>query len=517
MTRPGRATWLCAVGLALAAAPPARAQGPRGADSIRITTPGPAGAGARVLRAVLAMNPEVIRSDTGVVTLARGERHARPVLIFAEGARVAANIAGDVVVVGGDLFVHPGAQVEGRAIAIGGGVYPSTLATIRGERRAFRDGTFVWSDVPGGLALDYRPLVEPYAPPLLSLPMVYGVRLPGYDRVDGLSLRWGPMFQPSRAITFDPTVTWRSHRGAMDPWGRLEVTAGPGWSFTLDGGRETRTNERWIRGPIANSLASFLLGSDAANYYRAEALRGQVSRAIEMPGGTVELTLGAQQERATAAVAPVGMPGAGSPVPVRRRAWSLRRRDDVHGMRRPNPFVPDSRIASAFADVAISHERAGITTSLDVRLESPWQVTTGGRFQQVTLDGLIAFPTFGAQRFEIAAHWLTTAGDTAPPQRWSWLGGEGTLPTFALLQLGGDELLFLDSRYIVPLPVVTLPMLGSPVLMLRHIVGTAGVGTLPALEQNLALRLQMGFLRAEFAVNPRDRARDLDFGFTFSR
>ena len=46
---------------------------------------------------------------------------------------------------------------------------------------------------------------------------------------------------------------------------------------------------------------------------------------------------------------------------------------------------------------------------------------------------------------------ILTRGDTAPAQRFGYLGGAGTLSTVEpLLSIGGDEMLFLESRYVHP-------------------------------------------------------------------
>jgi hypothetical protein len=138
-------------------------------------------------------------------------------------------------------------------------------------------------------------------------------------------------------------------------------------------------------------------------------------------------------------------------------------------------------------------------------------------FTQVTLGSRVSFPTFGSQHFELFAHALLTAGDTAPPQRWSYVGGPGTLPTFELLQFGGDQLLFVESQYVIPIDRVVIKVLGTPTVGLRHMLGSAGVGRLPALEQNLGVRLTVGFFRADYVIDPATDERDLSFALAFFR
>jgi hypothetical protein len=75
-----------------------------------------------------------------------------------------------------------------------------------------------------------------------------------------------------------------------------------------------------------------------------------------------------------------------------------------------------------------------------------------------------------------------------------------------LLEQGGDQLVFVDSRYMIPLTRPRLPLVGAPVFTLRHVLGSAGVRSLPDLEQNIALRLTLAIVRVEVVFDP---ARDI--------
>jgi hypothetical protein len=66
-----------------------------------------------------------------------------------------------------------------------------------------------------------------------------------------------------------------------------------------------------------------------------------------------------------------------------------------------------------------------------------------------------------------------------------------------LFAQGGDRLVFVDSRYEIPVSVLVLPKLGSPTLELRHRMGAAGVGSLPKLEQELSAGLRLSVIRFE--------------------
>ena len=76
-----------------------------------------------------------------------------------------------------------------------------------------------------------------------------------------------------------------------------------------------------------------------------------------------------------------------------------------------------------------------------------------------------------------------------------------------MLQLGGDQLVFVESSYEIPIGALVLPKLGVPTLELRHLMGTAGVGSLPNLEQELGIGLRLSVLRFEATF---DAAGELD-------
>ncbi|HUF29287.1 MAG TPA: hypothetical protein VMM77_01395, partial [Gemmatimonadaceae bacterium] len=74
----------------------------------------------RILEAALAA-PHTVMYSQEPVELPRDSVINQTVIILAPRTTVASTVHGDVIVVGGDLFMHPGGNIQGRAIAIGGG------------------------------------------------------------------------------------------------------------------------------------------------------------------------------------------------------------------------------------------------------------------------------------------------------------------------------------------------------------------------------------------------------------
>jgi hypothetical protein len=185
-------------------------------DSVVLRTPG-RGRPGLILQELLARPFALIAPDS-VVHLPRDSTIDRSVLILGGDATVASTVHGDVVVVDGDLFLHPGAVIDGRAVAIGGGVYPSSLASVGLGTESFRDVTYdITGSREGRTYLDWR-VISPVAIETLTFPIIFGVRLPTYTRVDGLAMPWGPriMLDTGR-IVIDPLITYRTDLGALDP------------------------------------------------------------------------------------------------------------------------------------------------------------------------------------------------------------------------------------------------------------------------------------------------------------
>jgi hypothetical protein len=138
-------------------------------------------------------------------------------------------------------------------------------------------------------------------------------------------------------------------------------------------------------------------------------------------------------------------------------------------------------------------------------------------FVQGTIDGSISFPTFGTQTLAISAHAVLTTRGPTPRQRYAYVGGPGTIPTLEMLEFGGDQLLYLDAAYSIPLDRLKLPLVGPPTIMIRHSMGSAGVGRLPDLEQATGLRLIVSILYGEVLVDPATGHTHRTVGLSFAR
>jgi len=362
----------------------------------------------------------------------------------------------------------------------------------------------------------------------ISLPLGLGLRIPTYDRVNGLAIPWGPKLELNDArVDVDALVTYRSNLGKWDP--SLEGSLRPGDNeIRFYAGRGTFTNDAWIRGDLTNSVAAFFAGSDSRNYYRGDKATARFAHAINGNGIIVTPYIGANLERdwSTGSLAPAKSP------------WSVFGRKGNLKMRRPNPRVDIGSITSGLGGIKTEVVRGGLEGKLDAMLEQSIRVAlkpdcsgfTGpicpqaqstDNFTQLTLDGSVGFPTFGSQTFAFKGHALVSwSGTQVPGQRFAYLGGSGTLATVNLLALGGSHLLFVQGDYIIPFDQIQLPFVGPPFIGLRYAAGSAGIGGLPTLIQNLGVGVGASLFRVDYTIDPAQNRSPLSrksaFSFGFS-
>src|SRR5687768_4880773 len=235
---------------------------------------GPARARATLLvrRALAASHDVMITDSLQRLVLPRGTNAPRTLVILGGEASVGSSVHGDVIVVGGDLFLHPGASIDGHAIAIGGAVYGSTLASVKGGIENVRDETFDVTQTESAIWCTYRYIGG--RDRRIELPVLDGFRISLYYLVYEASVPWGPILLPTIRLEVDPTVTYRSHIGEWDPGVRAVYELGKQYDLTVDVRRGTFTNDAWIYSDILNSFNALFTGKDVRNYYRAD--RGEL-------------------------------------------------------------------------------------------------------------------------------------------------------------------------------------------------------------------------------------------------
>lgn len=422
-------------------------------------------------------------------TLDERFRHSGDVVIAGATVRLEGEVTGRVAVLGGELFVRPGARIGGPIAVAGGAVYPSGLAEI-GPILESPPGHVVDVNRLGGR---YVVVATPPPPaPRLRSSGVFGLVLPTYDRVDGLTLGVGGSARLSsdkEGARLRGDVRYHSRRGALGGTVALELPLSPAVWATAEVGRETRTNEEWIRGPLTNSLAGLATASDARNYYEADAVSLRIARLPTQPLIAGEAFAGpwigaqAARERSLAAGDPRSLTG----------DW------------RPNPRIDDGTVISMLGGLVARWTGTAAQLAGDVAVE--WAPGSAGDFDfaRVVVDGIATISGLREDQLSIRGRTHQTLGGApAPRQRWSFLGGTNTLPTLDFDSIRGDRLVFIESVYSLPLPLAPLPLVGAPALRLVHATGTAWVTgeAMPRWTQNVAAGLRFSLVEAHVYVDP---------------
>lgn len=347
-------------------------------------------------------------------------------------------------------------------------------------------------------------VIPPDPTPVLQYAGLQGLLAPRYDRVDGLSMPVGATVTlASDKVILEPTLTYVSRLGVVDPSMAVRMGASSGVRFEGVVARTTRTNDGWNYSDFVNSAATFFAGLDTRNYFRSSGGEGRLFGRVQQPGFVFEPFVGGRYEQVSA-------------ISATGDVWSVLGRHDVERIRRPNPLVDKGSIGSALLGARMMDTSGVVLSRARVELEQSVSTFAGtSNFTQLTLDARVEFPTFKTQRLHFRAHGVATAGDSVPRARYAYLGGSGTLQVIDLDEFGGAQLLFVESRYTIPLDKVILPLIGAPVLTIRHVMGGAGVKSLPSLEQEIGAGIGLSALRLEVTTDAaRKRGTKVGLGIS---
>lgn len=455
----------------------------------------------RTLRTILAGEYLLLTRDT---TLPASFRHPGNLVVLGAEVRLEGEVAGNVGVVDGVLFVRPRARIGGTVAVVGGELVASGLAEVGPIEEAPLSATVALDRQPDRVQLTVTP---PPPPSRMEFPGTFGLLLPTYDRVDGISLTYAPLIhlvrRDSSAFVI-PRLVYHFARGDVDGGVLLDAPVARGYRAAAELTSATVTNDRWVRGDLVNTFASLAFRDDARNYYHADRVSVGVARIWGEPvlQGNLFwapfLTLLASRDRSLRESDP----------------WSL-----FGGEWRANPPIRDGSILSATAGTRL---RWNGQTSTFVGAGSVELAPAGVSdiaFAQTVFDGFWSMQALWTHTIDVRLHAMTPLGGGAPPQRWSFVGGGATLPTLPIADRRGDHVYFVESVYVVPLPSVELPLVGSPSIEAVHKIGNAWVSgeSAPAWVQNIGvgvrvlLALQLRVL-VDPAANPLQPAFGVSFG-----
>ncbi len=447
--------------------------GPLAAQEVRLSDE-PRGAAQEALAAFLARGGyEVWTSDT---ILARGDTVEGHVLLLEGAGRIAGRVEGDVYVVDGDLILRVGGSIGGDVVVLAGLLLDSDLATVEGAITYRPNERLRVIPEAGGYTIFavQRPL------PAVELDGQYGFHLPTYQRVDALTFAWGATVRAAHAAgqpELGGVVRYKTGPDDVEGSVRAAWNASERVRLFAAASRATRSNDEWIRPTWVNTLMFAFAGDDYRDYYRADragaGVEWGIRRAPDWRGGTdVTLTVGAAWEEARSVEA--------------RDVTILFAADDA----RFNPAIDPGDIYSAWVGLAVEDRREDSRTRLGLTLEGSTE-DIGGDFSFLRAEARLALkrPILSTHSLDVFAIGRGDLAGTLPGQRWSGLGRIGTLPTFPVLSLRGERLLYGEATY--ALPLYSAGTLGALEAFLRGSAGTAwSEGESFRLRENATLGLR---------------------------
>ena len=427
----------------------------------------------------------LLQADT---VLRSEDRIEGNLLVLEADVRIEGQVTGDVVAVGGDLFLRPGARIGGGVLVLGGGFYASRRAEIGGEL------TYRPNDIYAVRRRESIIRIHPIReiPETLTLHGLSGITFPSYQRVDGWTfglgatvrnLAWG--WQPS----LEGRLRLKTDRGRLEGTLRQAWYPSGGIQFGAEAERVTRTNEGWVRGDVANTLSFLLAGDDFRNYYEAD-------RVAVFLRGTETARWG----------------------PILQVEWEKAR--DLEASDRfvlfaadeaqPNPAIDDGETLSARLGTQVRRRTSSVSFLASASVEIA-DSTVGGDFSYVMGELRADWEGPGLAAHELEA-FLMIRGDLSgmpPRQRWTAVGGRATLPTVPLLSERGSRLVFGQLTYLVPLESLRVGVLGAPRWFLRAAAGAGwSDGAQAGFETNLVTGIRLSILEVAIAVDPSES--DLD-------
>jgi hypothetical protein len=417
-------------------------------------------------------------------------------LVLRATIRLDGVVTGDLVIVDANVFLRPNARVLGTVRNIGGGFYPSELADLQGGVRNEPNAPYLVRRQEQGERLV---IVGTVRPATLVRPGFFGFAIPTYDRVDGLTLSYGSGVLLPRLERVEPVlggrVDYRSQRGAITGGLELEIPRGA-TALRLGAERTTLTNEAWIREALDNSVAFLFTGRDLRDYYEADRAWVEVRRGLETGERTSSAFVRAQLEEARAL-------GAGSP-------WTV-----TGTPREDNIQVDAGRISSVVAGGETEWSQRWHQVRITALVEAAGEVVRGEHgFGRYLVSADWAMAGLASHTLRVIPHFQgpLPGTDSLPRQRWSFVGGSGTLYTYEVARFRGDRVAFVETRYIIPVDGVRLRILGTPDLELLHLAGMAWTADDPReLEQNVGMRIRFPLVNFRAVTNPAAWREELEF------
>ena len=395
-----------------------------------------------VTEALAVYNSAGTLRASGSLTIAAEQRVEGDVAVLLGPLTIAGEVTGRVVVINGDLVLHPSARIGGGILVIGGGISGRDDATVSGDVRIYRQ-PLPYREVDGTLEAEPDAWWRPWERSPSRRSRLRILSAGAYNRVEGLPIKIGPALEHEtewgrlklEALGIIRTAEefhWDSEN--LGHSAALELAFGGDRGLAIGARHYDIVNpvEDWHLRDVEAALAAALFHRDYRDHYNRH---GGGAYLTYSPGRDVDLTVSYSDER-----------------------WATRRSRDPFSLFRngdqwrDNPIVDDGRFHVGHLTLAIDTRNneddpwSGWHIAADYELGSgtvasfgpasplardartgPGDVSYHRGFLDLRRYNRIS-PDAQLNVRVVLGGWL--GGDELPLQRRLSVGGSGTLPGF---------------------------------------------------------------------------------------
>lgn len=391
-------------------------------------------------------NVAIIGEDSSVTyqgnaVIQKGDTVNSNVIVKAGNLTVYGRINGDILVVGGDLFLRDGAYVKGNVKVINGEVNKDDDAVVVGyidkssstKEKAYREPE-----------KDFRRTSTRLNANWVSETTNLDNVIFRYNRVEGIFLGLGSekryYWDGRREYSLYGSVGYgfRSHnwRGNLGLSRQFAFDDGQIIELEVEGHSLTDTKDDWLIGVNENTAAAFLIHEDFRDYFRRDGIGANIGYAVQQDYLTGQVKLGYLADEYKSM--------------DNRTEWSLFGGNKVF---RPNPAIDTARLRSIVASAGVS------TVTTTIYGPEGWSVLATTEFADKNLGGDFGFDRYVAdiRRYQPLGRYdnfnvrfrVGSADGRLPLQKTFEIGGLGTLQGYPFKGEAGNRMILMNAEFIV--------------------------------------------------------------------
>ncbi|MBI3585851.1 MAG: BamA/TamA family outer membrane protein [Ignavibacteriales bacterium] len=377
----------------------------------------------------------------GNTTIAANDTIHANVVVKAGDLTLHGYVDGDVLVVGGNLYVKAGAVIAGNAKVINGEVIKEDGGTIVG-----------YVDKASSSSASYRESEKKFTRSSTRLRPNWWLSdetnldnfIFRYNRVEGIFLGLGSekryYWDGRKDYSLYGSIGWgfKSHlwRGNLGLSRQFAFNDGQILEFGVEGHSLTDTKDQWVIGLTENTLSSFLIHEDYRDYFTREGVGFNVAYSVQQDYFTSQLKVEYLMDKYSSL--------------ENHAEWSIFGGDKVF---RLNPAIEDGKMRSIFTSVGVS------TVTKTIRGPEGWNVYATAEFADKSFGSDFGFNQYVAdvRRFQPLGRYdnlnvrfrVGTADGRLPVQKMFEIGGLGSLPGFPFKYEAGNRTMLLNAEYII--------------------------------------------------------------------